>query len=119
MQAGPYIQTVSGRRFNPFEPDREQIDISDIATALANQCRFGGHTRTFYSVAQHSCLISDLVRERGGGAADALSALLHDASEAYLVDLRRELAATEKYALQKALGQRQEVLERLLHRLAA
>jgi hypothetical protein len=44
---------------------------------------------------------------------------LRESLEAYLVDLRRELAATEKYTLQKALGQRQEVLERLLHRLAA
>lgn len=44
---------------------------------------------------------------------------LRESLEAYLVDLRRELAATEKYALQKALGRRQEVLERLLHRLAA
>lgn len=87
MEPGPYIQTVSGHRFNPFEPDSGQIDIVDIATALANQCRFGGHTRTFYSVAQHSCLVSDLVRQHGAGPADALWALLHDASEAYLVDL--------------------------------
>ena len=50
---GPYLQTVSGRRVNPFDPDPDQIDIGDIGRALANQCRFGGHCRVFYSVAQH------------------------------------------------------------------
>jgi len=87
MEPGPFIQTVSGRRFNPLDPDPAQIDIEDVATALAHQCRFGGHTRVFYSVAQHSCLAADLVGERGGTRGDALWALLHDASEAYLVDL--------------------------------
>ena len=40
---GPYLQTVSGRWVNPFEPDPEQLDAGDIARALANVCRFGGH----------------------------------------------------------------------------
>jgi hypothetical protein len=44
---------------------------------------------------------------------------LRESLEAYLIELRRELAATEKYTLQRALGQRQEILERLLGRLAA
>jgi hypothetical protein len=87
VEAGPYIQTVSGRRVNPFEPDPGDLDIGDIANALAHQCRFGGHCRRYYSVAQHSCLIADLVVARGGSDADALWALLHDASEAYLLDL--------------------------------
>jgi 5'-nucleotidase len=87
VQPGPFIQTVSGRRFNPLDPDPDEIDIGDIATALSNQCRFGGHCRVFYSVAQHSCLIADLVEERGAGREAALWALLHDASEAYLLDL--------------------------------
>ncbi len=91
MEAGPYIQTVSGRRFNPLDPDPEQIDIGDIALALSHQCRFGGHCRVFYSVAQHSCLVADLVQERGGDTTTALWALLHDASEAYLVDLPHPL----------------------------
>ena len=91
MDAGPYIQTVSGRRFNPLAPDPAEIDIEDVARALSNQCRFGGHCRFFYSVAQHSCLVADLVEERGGSAGDVLWALLHDASEAYLVDLPHPL----------------------------
>jgi len=87
MEAGPFIQTVSGRRVNPFEPDPGELDIGDIANALAHQCRFGGHCSPYYSVAQHSCLVADLTLERGGSIEDALWALLHDASEAYLVDL--------------------------------
>jgi 5'-nucleotidase len=91
MEAGPYIQTVSGRKFNPLEPDPSEVDIGDIARALSHQCRFGGNCRVYYSVAQHSCLASDLAAERGADAEAVLWALLHDASEAYLVDLPHPL----------------------------
>ena len=91
MEAGPYIQTVSGRRFNPLEPDPAEVDIGDIARALSNQCRFGGNARVFYSVGQHCCLVADLVAARGGDVEEQLGALLHDASEAYLVDLPHPL----------------------------
>ncbi|MGD9735073.1 MAG: metal-dependent phosphohydrolase [Solirubrobacterales bacterium] len=85
------IQTVSGRWIDPLAPDPASIDIGDIAQALANQCRFGGHSRAFYSVAQHSTIVSDVCAERGAGPAEALAALLHDAGEAYLVDLPHPL----------------------------
>jgi len=88
---GPFLQTVSGRRVNPFDPDPGQLDPGDIARALANQCRFGGHSRAFYSVAQHSVIVSRLVEERGGDAEDAFAALMHDASEAYLGDMPHPL----------------------------
>jgi 5'-deoxynucleotidase YfbR-like HD superfamily hydrolase len=91
MEREPFIQTVSGRRVNPFALAASDIDLDDIAQALANQCRFGGHCRRFYSVAQHSCLVADLVRGQGGDATDALWALLHDAGEAYLSDLPHPL----------------------------
>ena len=76
---------------NPFDPDPEQLDIGDIARALANQCRFGGHCRVFYSVAQHSVIVSELVEERGGDVEDVFAALMHDASEAYLGDMPHPL----------------------------
>jgi uncharacterized protein len=85
------IQTVSGRWLDPLAPDPTQIDIGDIAQALANQCRFGGHSRRFYSVAQHSTIVSEACEQRGVSAAQALAALLHDAGEAYLVDLPHPL----------------------------
>jgi hypothetical protein len=89
--AGGAIQTVSGRWVDPLAPDPESLDIGDIAQALANQCRFGGHARSFYSVAQHSTIVSDVCAERGASAAEALAALMHDAGEAYLVDLPHPL----------------------------
>ena len=85
--AGPYLQTVSGRWVNPFDPDPGQLDAGDIARALANQCRFGGHSRVFYSVAQHCVIVSRVVEERGGDIEDAFAALMHDAAEAYLGDM--------------------------------
>ena len=88
---GPYLQTVSGRWVNPFDPDPEQLDPGDIARALANLCRFGGHCRAFYSVAQHSVIVSRVVEERGGDAEDAFAALMHDATEAYLGDMPHPL----------------------------
>jgi hypothetical protein len=88
---GPYLQTVSGRWVNPFDPDPAQLEAGDIARALANQCRFGGHSRVFYSVAQHSVIVSRLVEERGGDVEDAFAALMHDATEAYLGDMPHPL----------------------------
>src|SRR5918999_6104936 len=101
---GPYLQTVSGRWVNPFEPDPEQLDAGDIARALANLCRFGGHCKAFYSVAQHSAIVCDLLEERGATPDELMAALLHDASEAYLGDLphplkhRSELGAAFRVA---------------------
>src|SRR6202042_2288183 len=68
-------------------PDPAQWDAGDIARALANQCRFGGHSRVFYSVAQHCVIVSRAVEERGGDVEDVLAALMHDAGEAYLGDM--------------------------------
>lgn len=89
--SGPYLQTVSGRRVNPFDPDPAQLDEGDIARALGNMCRFGGHSRVFYSVAQHSVIVSRVVEERGGDVEDAFAALMHDAGEAYLGDMPHPL----------------------------
>lgn len=81
-----WIQTFTGKKFWPVEPEAGDLDIRDIAHALSNMCRFAGHTREFYSVAQHSLLVSELVPKEFG-----LCALLHDASEAYLVDVPRPI----------------------------
>jgi hypothetical protein len=109
---GPYLQTVSGRWVNPFDPDPEQFDSGDIARALANQCRFGGHCRVFYSVAQHSVIVSHLVEERGGDSDEAFAALMHDATEAYLGDMPHPLK--HRSPLGAAFKQAEDHLERAL-----
>lgn len=76
------IRTFTGIYINVFEPTLEMICIEDIAHSLANQCRFAGHLPVFYSVAQHCIKASNLADK-----AYKLQALLHDASEAYLLDM--------------------------------
>ena len=87
LEPGPFIQTLSGRRVNPFDASPEDIDPADIATALSNLCRFGGHSSAFYSVAQHSAIVADLLERQGATPDELMAALLHDAAEAYLGDL--------------------------------
>lgn len=110
--AGPYLQTVSGCWVNPFDPDPSQLNIDDIAQALANLCRFGGHSRVFYSVAQHSVLVSEVVEDRGGDAEDVFAALLHDASEAYLGDMPHPIK--HRSALGAAFKQAEDHLEQVI-----
>lgn len=87
-----WIQTYSGRRFNPTKPNPDAIVIQDIAHSLSMQCRFTGHCREFYSVAQHSVLVSYICDNK-----DALWGLMHDASEAYLIDVPRPLKRSGKF----------------------
>ncbi|MBC2594898.1 phosphohydrolase [Ruficoccus amylovorans] len=86
QRKGDWMQTWSGIRFYPLDPRPEDILIEDIAHALAHICRFGGHVCAFYSVAQHSIMVSDALPDEL-----ALDGLLHDATEAYLGDVVRPL----------------------------
>lgn len=77
-----YIETATGKR---FFIDRPEFDIQDITHALAHQCRYTGHTKQFYSVAEHSILVSRIVEDLGLG--NPFEGLMHDAAEAYLSDI--------------------------------
>lgn len=77
------FNTYSGKVIEIINPAEDQIDMEDIATVLSRICRFGGHSSCFFSVAQHSILVSHLVND----PKIRLEALLHDASEAYLGDV--------------------------------
>lgn len=81
-----WIQTYTCKKFYPLNPNMDDVCIEDIAHALSNQCRFTGHSNSFYSIAQHSVLVSYLCDHK-----DALYGLLHDASEAYICDLSSPL----------------------------
>ena len=77
-----YIETYTGNKFHLFGKCLLEIDIIDIAHSLAYQCRYSGHSKTYYSVAEHSLWCS-----RIAPVGHELHALLHDASEAYLSDI--------------------------------
>lgn len=81
-----WIQTFTGKQFWPTEPRAQDVDIIDIAHALSMKCRYNGHCQRFYSVAEHSVIVSHFVPQ-----GLALWGLLHDAAEAYLVDVPRPI----------------------------
>jgi 5'-deoxynucleotidase YfbR-like HD superfamily hydrolase len=83
------IRTNSGIYMNVFEPTLEMININDIAHALSALPRFGGHLNKFYSVAQHSVMCA----MRANSLEDKKAALLHDASEAYMLDIPTPIKA--------------------------
>ncbi|KKK85796.1 hypothetical protein LCGC14_2769660 [marine sediment metagenome] len=80
-----WFQTYKGNRFYPYKPEKIIIDIEEIAHALSNRCRWGGHSLEFYSVAQHSVLVSRNCPQ------SPTWGLLHDAAEAYYPDIPRPL----------------------------
>ena len=86
MARGDWIQTAYGRQFWPIDPHPDEVSMDDIAHALSMLCRFGGHCKRFYSVAEHCVLMSRHIAYEY-----KLWALLHDASEAYLVDVPRPI----------------------------
>lgn len=82
-----WIQTFTGAKIRPLDASESELIIEDIAHSLSLQCRFNGHCRTFYSVAEHSVRVADQLPT----PELRLWGLLHDASEAYLSDLPRPL----------------------------
>lgn len=93
-----WMQTHSGRALDLAAPDPADVRLEDIAHALANICRYNGHTSRHYSVAEHCCHVADYCERNapalavlGGHSTPApylaLAGLLHDASEAYVGDL--------------------------------
>lgn len=87
---GDWIQTYCSRQFWALDPRPEDFDIRDIAHALSMICRFNGHCLRFYSVAEHSILMAIYFIKKGEYA-NALWALLHDGTEAYLCDVPRPI----------------------------
>lgn len=92
------FQTISGRELRPAQPRVEDFAIEDIAHGLSHACRFAGQVREFYSVAQHSVLVSHAMPRPL-----ALWGLLHDASEAYISDVPSPVKVLEALAGYRAI----------------
>lgn len=85
------ITLLSGGYFDFVDMDQSVYTVDDIAHNLSHICRFTGAVERFYSVAQHSVLVSRCVPPE-----HALSALMHDSSEAFVSDLNSPLKALMK-----------------------
>lgn len=96
----PCVLTASGRTLSVFNPSPAAISIHDIADHLAKICRFAGAASAFYSVAQHSVMVANLVANHGPRA--MLYALLHDAHEAYVGDIPQPMKVAIETRLMQA-----------------
>lgn len=85
------VETFTGRFVDTKTPDHRDICIEDIAHALANTCRFGGHCRTFYSVAEHAVVVSRRLEQKMDSRILSFAGLHHDDAEAYLGDIPRPM----------------------------
>ena len=91
---GGWIQTYTGRRVDPLDVDPREVRLADIAHALSMKCRFSGHCKQFYSVAEHSVRVSVLLQlTYRHDIKLLLLGLLHDAAETYLPDIVAPLKA--------------------------
>ncbi len=89
---GDFIGVYGGKKFWPLDPRPEDVDMIGVAHALSQVCRFNGHTKFHWSIAQHSLLVEDILCTYLGQSENyrmRLLGLLHDASEAYISDLLR------------------------------
>lgn len=85
------IKVAAGHYVDLMNPDPATIDIESIAAALSKICRFGGHTPSFYSVAEHSVMATVLAANEGYVGEALKAVLLHDATEAFLGDMVKPL----------------------------
>ena len=89
---GP-LRTQSGKDIDYANFTVSDVDLEDIAHGLSNTCRYGGQCSFFYSVAEHSILVSQVLKNHPALSHLTKAALLHDAAEAYIVDLPTPLKA--------------------------
>lgn len=90
-RVGDWIQTYTGKQIFPLDPRPNVYDIIDIAAALSKLTRYSGHCLRFYSVAEHCVLMARKARDLGLDNRTCRAMLLHDASEAYLIDVPRPI----------------------------
>lgn len=113
MGREPNLETLEGRYISLINPTADEIHLDDIACSLSKECRFGGFVPRHYSVAEHACLVSELIERYSEKPHLAFPALHHDSPEAYLRDIPKPLKELlgEKYeeltaAFDRAIGER-------------
>lgn len=82
-----WIQTYTGKRFDLLHPTVDQISLMDIAIALSRIQRWNGHLTESWTVLEHSMACAKLCAKLTNDAQLVLTALLHDAQEAYIGDI--------------------------------
>jgi len=90
----PWIETLSGKRFDLLAPDADAVDLTDLSHSLAHLSRFTGHTARSYSVGEHCLWVWKLIELEY--PEDYLLQLLgqfHDGHEAYTGDVSGPLKA--------------------------
>lgn len=85
------VETFTGQYVDTSDPDPDTINPADIAHALSQTCRYGGHCQRFYSVAEHAVFVSKRLERKGFSRAIQLAGLHHDDAEAYLGDIPRPM----------------------------
>jgi hypothetical protein len=86
-----WMLTFTKRKVKPLDFKPSDVDLEDIATSLAKQCRYNGHVEGFYSVAEHSVLLSRALERDDFPRITQFTGLLHDAAETYTGDIIRPL----------------------------
>lgn len=105
-----WITTFTGKKFDLLSPTEDMLCLEDIAHSLSMQCRYNGHTKTFYSVAQHCCLMVEQGRRLGWPEGVLKYVLFHDAAEAYTGDLPRPLKFILDYQFERIEEDIEEVI---------
>ena len=83
----PWTQTVQGGKWDLLTPLTNTVRWQEVGHALSNIARFNGHTKQFYSVAEHCCVVETIVSRQTQDPRARLLALLHDAHEFVLGDM--------------------------------
>lgn len=99
------ISTWQGR-IDPLHPDQDEVNVNDIAHALARLCRYNGHVGGFLSVARHSIWVSERLHAESYEV--QLAGLLHDGAEAYLSDIPRPVKRAPEMAVFREFDQRMD-----------
>ncbi len=110
MPAENAIETYTGRYFDFANPRNSEPCVEDIAHALANTCRYGGHCKEYFSVAEHAVICAVYARKHGWSTVTQLACLHHDDAEAYLGDIPRPL----KPLLQPRYGELTEEVDSVI-----